>query len=229
MYDPNHPQWRAFIASIRDNPGDDTPRQVFADFVDEQVGQLPSPYGELIRKGVELARLPDLYWLDGDGEVREWGNSSPVQVRGANALYPITQPLRRAFKQTWGAWGFLDSLRPDDRERWVFRRGMPEIAVAPIRWWYRHGDVVTALAAVDELVLTVGPDVTTVFGESVVRLVLYDDALRQRVREPVVVFERDHWDDIPATDRTRIFRQIEERWVEEAWPGLSSCRITDRP
>ncbi|HJZ56263.1 MAG TPA: TIGR02996 domain-containing protein, partial [Gemmataceae bacterium] len=46
----------ALLAAIREHPEEDTPRLVYADWLDEQGGQANRDRAEYIRAAVELAR-----------------------------------------------------------------------------------------------------------------------------------------------------------------------------
>src|SRR4051812_47076638 len=59
----------AFLQAIIENPDDDTPRLVYADYLDER----GDPRGEFIRVQIALARLPDDHPRREGLEARERG------------------------------------------------------------------------------------------------------------------------------------------------------------
>jgi len=49
---------RAFLADVKENPEDDTPRLILADWLDEYGGPADQARADLIRTQIEKARLP---------------------------------------------------------------------------------------------------------------------------------------------------------------------------
>lgn len=141
--DPYPPGWEPFLTAISAVPDDDTPRLVFADWLDENGDPDRSAF---IRAQVALSRAAE---YDPGGE---WGLSGLAQ--DLSALHDRQAALLAANRTRWmteyPAWvchGFV-----------TFRRGFVDrVTAAPVDW-FRDGERLRGLAAVAgvSLILTGG-------------------------------------------------------------------------
>jgi uncharacterized protein (TIGR02996 family) len=140
----------ALLRAIRELPDEDTPRLVYADFLEEEG---PSPLAEFIRAQVESAQLPEhdprrapledrehellgaheCHWLgvepgDADG-LREWQfdrgfingvAASPVFMNGAGGGLCAAHPVRR-WRVMSGQTDLAEDLREAGRRAWCSR------------------------------------------------------------------------------------------------------------
>lgn len=132
----------AFLQAIMDNPDDDAPRLIYADWLDER----DDPRGEFIRVQCRLATM----------------------ARDDERSLPLEQLERRLLEGHQDVW--LGTLRPL-LARWTFRRGfLDKVAVAPSV--YLQHDAIPCPATVRHLEVeltdfTVPPAVLDFFPESV--------------------------------------------------------------
>jgi uncharacterized protein (TIGR02996 family) len=120
----------AFFADIRDNPDDDTPRLVYADWLEEFGDEYDRKRAELIRVGCRLARTP------GPGPERD--------------------ELLRTTDHLWNELGdWLAPLRRFARGLEV-SRGFVERAVVRPADLREHGETILSLAPVAELAVAFG-------------------------------------------------------------------------
>lgn len=135
VYDTD--QWRAFIAAIRANPADDTPRLVAADWLDE--------HGE--RDRAEFIRVHLAYYAARHSHRRQSLGGEPCRKC----------KLKRRLKRLWhlpgkglpnGIWGRL----PVD--------GFLTVVDCSAADWLAHGDAVLAREPVERVSLTTWPELT---------------------------------------------------------------------
>src|SRR5215510_14180756 len=119
----------ALLAAIRANPDDDTPRLVFADWLDEQGGESNAARAEYIRLGIELARIDE---DDPDRKTRA----------RRKALGERSNAIEKRYKKVWGAalTGRKGPLRGSECF-FHFRRGFPDRAYAPVDRLIAEGDI----------------------------------------------------------------------------------------
>src|SRR5262249_29083164 len=118
-----------FFLDIRERPDDDLPRLVYADWLDETGGRLERLRAELIRLQCRLARLP------------------------AGATKPVVEEHReQELLDLLADW--LQPLRAVSESLSV-RRGLVEQVEVNAAQLLTHGDLITQLAPVAELSLTV--------------------------------------------------------------------------
>jgi uncharacterized protein (TIGR02996 family) len=111
----------AFLRDICENPGDDAPRLVFADWLDEH-GE--GDRAEFIRAQCELARIEE----EGDPDRAE-------ELRGRAFA------LERGGRKGWtGRWLRRALPRSCGTSAWEFRRGFVEAVSLPVRVFLQHGD-----------------------------------------------------------------------------------------
>ncbi len=109
----------AFLEAIRENPDDDVPRLIYADWLEEQ----GDPRGEFVRVECALA-------------------SMPVKDGRRPALRARRQQLLAAHRDAW-----LGPLRPL-AYHWEFRRGFPEEVTADALHFVEHAGRIFAAAPV---------------------------------------------------------------------------------
>jgi uncharacterized protein (TIGR02996 family) len=100
----------AFLQAIGESPDDDTPRVIYADWLDDH-GHYER--AEFIRVQCQLARMPA-----GDGQ-----------------RHPLEELERRLLERHQGEW--LGSLRPS-LSAWRFRRGFLDAVTVPAATYMRH-------------------------------------------------------------------------------------------
>jgi uncharacterized protein (TIGR02996 family) len=138
----------AFIASIRQNPDDDTVRLAYADWLEEH-GQ--GERAEFIRAQISygggmmfLDNLPHLTSQRGRGKfLHRWRGSSGQWPKGSI----------QAMKQT------VPDPESGHRCDLFFSRGFVKEATVPSAWWIRLGDVMLAKHPVRKVVWTDRPSV----------------------------------------------------------------------
>ena len=148
---------RAFVRDICEHPGDDTPRLVFADWLDEH-GQ--EERAEFIRVQCELAtpRLPYSPWCKRCGRVFEQCSCSdksihPPEMQRLYALRRREQELESAPRALWTRWcAPLTDLGPD--VAWTVRRGFVAEVRCPLDVWLRSGPGVVTSQPVTGVGLT---------------------------------------------------------------------------
>jgi uncharacterized protein (TIGR02996 family) len=131
----------ALLAAIREHPDEDTPRLVYADWLDEQGGRSNAVRAEYIRLEIELARIED--------------DDSPQASAQREELAARTQPIEKKYKKAWGA--ELTSKKGPLRGRdcfFHFRRGFPYKAFAPADRLIAEGAALFRLAPITYLDVT---------------------------------------------------------------------------
>jgi uncharacterized protein (TIGR02996 family) len=118
------PEREAFLRTIGDNPDDDGPRHVFADWLEER----GDPYGEFIRLQCERNRLAD---TDRAGRQQLTSRLDELSEQHEKIW---RQALPRLPGVAWGPFhrGLVESIRIDTAERFL-RHASSIFAVAPVR------------------------------------------------------------------------------------------------
>src|SRR5262245_35811801 len=113
----------AFFADIRDNPGDDLPRLVYADWLDDNGDETDRKRAELIRLHCRLVALPP---------------DDP----GREAMRERASKLVEELKQAW--------FEPLERhaDHWRIGRGFVESVVVRAPPFAAHGESIARLAPV---------------------------------------------------------------------------------
>lgn len=124
----------AFLADIRENPDDDTPRLIYADWLDDQGPPEQADRAEFIRLQCRLARLA------ADDSDRP-------------ALVDRERALLQQYRTRW-----LQEVPEIRTITWVgFERGFPaQISVAGYHWFARHAATLFAVAPVQTVEFTAG-------------------------------------------------------------------------
>ena len=108
----------AFLRTICEHPGDDVPRLVFADWLQENGGEDRAEY---IRVQIELTRLPE-------------GDSRPPALRGRQ--YELENLHREEWVRPLPEWA---------RKRAVFERGFVSVVEGRANDWLRDGPAILEL------------------------------------------------------------------------------------
>ena len=134
---------QALMRAVCDNPDDDTPRLIFADWLDENGDETDRVWAQFIRLQCQLARMGEGSWNPGDEEA--WAT-----------LLAQTDRLFDANRAAWEARLYLRSgLDPGTSDWGDFRRGFSELlaicgaAMPRISW-----DRVYSASPIRELSLT---------------------------------------------------------------------------
>lgn len=118
----------AFLAAICDNPADDTPRLIYADWLEER----GDPRAEFIRVQVELARLPKRDKRRKDLKVRE---EELLEWYGDGWTQEVFGPL---FRQIEFRRGFIEMVRTSTKDfvehaaGWVTQTPIREVALGGV-------------------------------------------------------------------------------------------------
>lgn len=153
----------ALLAAIAAAPDDDTPRLVFADWLDEHGDH---DRAALIRLQVELARLPvtaDLY-IDPETQERTEGDGpDAVLRRRQEELLRSVQPVDPEYATGSGcllparlAWAMPVALDPAERG-WEFHRGFVDVVACAAADWLDHGKAMGAAHPVTTVRLRTWP------------------------------------------------------------------------
>lgn len=122
---------QAFLQAILESPGDDAPRLIFADWLEERGDAAGREWAEFIRVQFALRDLPPEHPLRPQLEERE-------------------QQLRLANENDW-----LKPLRTKCAfERCAFRRGFVEKIVLSVEQWARQAETLFTLAPIQEIGFT---------------------------------------------------------------------------
>jgi uncharacterized protein (TIGR02996 family) len=129
----------ALLAAIRANPDEDTPRLVYADWLDEQGGASNAVRAEHIRLQIERAHIDE-------------DDLNPEVVARRKELGARIGPIEKKYKKAWGA--ELTGKKGPLRGRDCFfhlRRGFPEQAHAPADRLIAEGEALFRLAPITNL------------------------------------------------------------------------------
>jgi uncharacterized protein (TIGR02996 family) len=143
----------AFLAAILAAPEDDTPRLVYADWLEEHGDEA---HAEFIRVQCELARGPGCghAYLDSPARAAcpQCGRFDALRCR-ERELYPEWL----AADDLWMATAFNPECRTFTGPppwRWEYRRGFMDAVTCPCRDWLAHGPAVVACQPVCEVRLS---------------------------------------------------------------------------
>ncbi|HYH64523.1 MAG TPA: TIGR02996 domain-containing protein [Urbifossiella sp.] len=125
----------ALIHAILAAPDDDTPRLVYADWLDD-AGH--ADRAALIRVQVGLAREPDAR-LKAE-EALLLGSTSGDRVRQLRRGWALPRAVRRAWPRGVGGW--------------EWHRGFPEVWHCPLAFWEAHGPAIAAAGPLRRVVPT---------------------------------------------------------------------------
>lgn len=145
----------AFLADILDRPADDTPRLVYADWLEDN-GE--SGRAEFVRVQVELAREPP---ARPSVTAENWG-AEDARERRWNALRRREWELLAGHWHAWaGVWGLpvacgnLLEVDPGERALVVtFRRGFVAEVRLPLAFWLERGPALVAAHPLERVTLT---------------------------------------------------------------------------
>lgn len=164
-----HEDEAAFVAAICAAPADDTPRLVFADWLDERGGAMNQARAEFIRSQIELAlnvprevvipahinSLIRAGYRESDEVVERWRRFEQLEQR-CRELLRGPRPALYEYEVIW----FTSS---DGTDTWRFlfqpqwRRGFVECVECTASNWCAHGDAIRAAHPVTHVRLTTWP------------------------------------------------------------------------
>ena len=128
----------ALLAAIVANPDEDTPRLVYADWLDEHAESLPEARRASARAKAEYIRLQCAY-----ARLRY---GSPEYERTWGELQRGSLELRREFEKSWVA---ELGLPPNRHTYCWFQRGMVGKVWCTVRYFVNHADAILAAAPVE--------------------------------------------------------------------------------
>jgi uncharacterized protein (TIGR02996 family) len=133
---------RALLAAVVANPEEDTPRLVYADWLDEHADSLPESRRDSARAKAEYIRL--------QCEYARLRYESPEHNRKGGKLQSRSLELYREFNKTWVA----ELNLPANRHTYCwFRRGLVGHIWCTVRHFLNHAEAILAAAPVECLTL----------------------------------------------------------------------------
>lgn len=138
----SHPDYAGFLAAIRAAPGDDLPRLVLADWLEDH----DPDRAEFVRLGVHHPNLALTY-----------NGATGLRAESVPPAYMRLAALIRRSGHTWmGPW--YDS-EMGGRNGWEYRRGFVDLVMTDAASWLAHGDAILAREPVTAVTLTTWPEV----------------------------------------------------------------------
>lgn len=205
MLDPNHPEWKGFVASMRDEPLNDAPRSAFADWLMERGGEA---FGTLIDAMVRAARIEP----DNKLSLFAWDSKAKI---GSPQWEPFAL-AERAIKSAWGAWVPLKDMHMDARYSWRFHRGFPETVV--IDWeGLKYLDWLCAMGPVGEVVVVGGTPVQIRVQPASLHFALDDPRYHPRLAVPHFTTPRDSVPDDSRGSWANILAVATTHFLQELW------------
>jgi uncharacterized protein (TIGR02996 family) len=210
--DPRLPEFQGFVRSMRASRGDDTPRLVFADWLEEQYPA--AGWHTWLRRTVAIGqRFPDKMlratgWVGGSPAVHKpWGPQFAEAAGLLRRLWWLAPPMSQL--------GEVANL-------WDFHRGYPDRVVIDYSTWREWGDRLCALGPVGEVVISDWPHMVVKHATSLVKVSLFDPPTRQGVDLPLkdwehVIDERD-WDKASWATQQRMTYCVAEKLLKQVWP-----------
>ena len=149
----NHPEYRAFVAQMREHPDDDVVRLAAADWLDER-GE--ADRAEFVRVQVECVRIAVA--IANGTESSDYPHRAKLHKRGWALL---KDHVGNWFGSEWRAYpdsivGLL-RVNHEDGRQYDLDRGFVESVTCPAAAWLRHGDAVLAAHPVTRVTLTDTP------------------------------------------------------------------------
>lgn len=135
---PYPPGWEPFLGAISDNLDDDTPRLVFADWLQENGDEARA---EFIRIQCELYRVHER-WENPDVRMKVF---TPEQSKASERQRELRIDNHERWVGALPAWS--------SGSTWAFRRGFAYFFAPTARQWIKDGDHVRGLTAVEMLTL----------------------------------------------------------------------------
>lgn len=218
MLDPNHPEWKGFVASMREEPANDTIRLAFADWVEERGG---AAFALLIRSMVKVAESDPNNLLSVSGwDKKTWA--------GNEERFRPYRDAELAIKSVWAQWSPVKDLYPDARNEWRFHRGYPDKVVIDwrgLKWL----DTLCAIGPVGEVIVVGGSRVSSQVYATTIQFSLDDPHLHTRVKSPYFILMRKDvlvGNFVPL--RSNLRTQVATHFLNEIW-GDKVTRIRYEP
>lgn len=218
--DPNHPEWKAFSEQMRAEPGNDTVRLVFADWVEEV--QDGAAFAGLIRSMVEVSKTDPTNKLG----VTHWDERKfPGQSNWNHYA-----DAERFLKSAWALWSPINQLADEAKEMWRFHRGFPDKVLLDWRG-LKYLDTLIAIGPVGEVEVVSGSPVTgETFPNTIQFSATADVAFASRCESPDFVCDRNlapHLDDNDLL-RFGLLKHATTHFLNQVW-GKKVVRIRYEP
>lgn len=205
MLDPNHPEWKAFVASMRDEPLNDTPRLAFADWLMEHGGEA---FGTLIDAMVRAAQIDPYNKLS----LFAWDSKARI---GGQQWEPFAL-AERAIKSAWGAWVPLKDMHMDARHAWRFHRGFPETVI--LDWeGLKYLDWLCAMGPVGEVLVVDGSPVRITIHPTTLHFALDDPRYHPRCSTPHFAMPRAAVPDDSRVNLTNVLAAATTHFLKQVW------------
>lgn len=140
----------ALLAAIAAHPDNDTPRLIYADWLEERADAVSVTRAQYIRASVEHAKWFDPHEIGPLCEAERKAMASQMAL-WVPALWPVPpcESLHALGRYTWmftGGEGFALHGTPEQPgHRADYRRGFCELVVMPLRVWERYAPTLLAL------------------------------------------------------------------------------------
>ncbi len=165
----------AFLASIIETPSDDTPRLIYADWLEEQSDPALNARGEFIRVQVELAQ--SILLSKKELKAETFPGQAALHHQGAPRRLALVQRERELLNGR--AWGWAGKALRDAavagthwQDALVFRRGFIDEIICTAADFLQHADALRAATPLRKARLTTLPDL--VFNTATIRVALRD-------------------------------------------------------
>jgi uncharacterized protein (TIGR02996 family) len=221
MINPNHPEYKAFVAQMRARPGDDAIRLVFADWVEEK--QNGAALACLIRAMVEVGGIDPTNVLTNNG----WKDKVCV---GA-PRWKMYADAERFFRSVWPEWSPMNLLHMGCADLWEFHRGFPEKVVLDwdgMKWL----DTLTALGPVGEVEVTAGTPVRWKLFPTSIQFSLDDPRWHTRIPAPTFFVDRGELSKVIVNSNfeTGAIGYATTQFLGQIWKGkVQRIRYTNQP
>lgn len=210
---PNDPEWKGFVASMREHPADDTTRLAFADFVEERGG---AAFAGFVRAMVDVAKTDPTNKFG----VNHWED----RVLPAQPGWKKYADAERHFKSCWGVWSPVNKLAEEAKSEWRWHRGFPDKVVLDWRG-LKFLDTLCAIGPVGEVEVVSGSPVTWEIFSNTIQWSIRGDPLAARCDAPEFVTGRDNvWPSYGAVQRSGLFSYATMRFLHDMF-GKMVTRI----
>lgn len=142
-----------FLQNMKEDPYEDAPRLIFADWYEENYGQNGADFAELIRLEVEFEK--DRITVTGDPDLAEraWGRVHQLEMAHPEWFWPWENPFGKMGGVTNAATFVRGMMRVESHDYdfgEIMRRVGPERALALVEKVKLHGDNVNAVIGMND-------------------------------------------------------------------------------